>query len=1035
MPVYDDEKEKVDKLTSGNSVSSNSTSSSSRGFSSSTRASRGGSSSSTGRNKPVNTGFFNPEGDGETGSSTSLKPAGLSVAENNVAGLGAGGRFRFNPSDQTTKGKIKMMLRGNTKRNVTIGGLFVGGAVGAVFIFISFLPLRIVSSIADLQNTYGAATDDAVGQEGEHLLDRYLISRVLPHIGGRCHSTISKECSFAKSTGTGPVPTLFNAWHENRIENKLATNYGVVLGRKGNSFYINTGSKDISLGTHPSSIFEMPGTSTATRAEVRATISKAVEGETLWKRVYLRHLYGEFAQNKYGVRRCVITCKISDKYADKIAVRKVAARAYITRRIISPFNENYGLIMQCILGGDFCDTHLKKATSDNEDRLSPFQKKLQEQLSSFAARYGADALKDLVDQSNVIAKDGLSKTLTKQIAKKIGASLGKDVSGDAAAKAVPIVGWIFLLARLAHTANTIGPTLQYMGYAVKAAAAVSTYQLFASVAAETKSNHIDIAELGSFNSALSTNLTGANEDQSDATQVPLYSSLYGSKPAAVSLLPSDILSPSAYAASSSPEKSYKCNNNKGPSGLICPEANFAQGVPAATAISNFTKGIPGVGFVSGIITKIGDATGSVFGAIFNAQCHTVGRLYGCPKLVGVMGEKVAGLLKLVTEKLIVSPFSKFISGGSLWTMMAGGANVFYNSACHLVLGCAKISDKHVSEIRNKQIAQQEAEFNSQPLFARLFSTKTPYSLVSRLAMNMPTNIQSVATSGLNSLFSDPIARYSSLLASVFSSNRAFAAASPQSDPFGVVQYGYTKDQIPQDPEAYWNAHCQGDYTTSWLNSQKQDQNTGEAVATTPNPCMLIKAAAGSVGGIFDPSLLPPDSLNGDSGSSGSTGGTIPSGSAQELAKEIVDSGKVTGDSRYMSQIQNVANGDFSCNVNPSILKMLVGIVRDGHSLYVSSLNRMCTGVLTRSGAASYHYRDGGGHAIDVTSFDGHDVNGKHEASTLGYLNEAAKYLPSGAGFGQVLSCNSGFKIPSGGYAVPDSCDHQHIQVPVQRINQ
>lgn len=169
--------------------------------------------------------------------------------------------------------------------------------------------------------------------------------------------------------------------------------------------------------------------------------------------------------------------------------------------------------------------------------------------------------------------------------------------------------------------------------------------------------------------------------------------------------------------------------------------------------------------------------------------------------------------------------------------------------------------------------------------------------------------------------------------------------------------------------------------------------------------------------------------------SGVSSGTEVSGDAQQLAQQIIDAGNVSGDPRYMAQIQAVAKGDFSCNINPSILKMLVGVtVLDKHKISVSSLNRRCTGVLTASGTGSFHYKDGGGHAIDVVGFDGGTVDGNGDKATLGYLNEAVKFLPKNTGFGQVGSCGSGFKIPSGDYTVPDSCNHQHIQVPVERIN-
>lgn len=157
---------------------------------------------------------------------------------------------------------------------------------------------------------------------------------------------------------------------------------------------------------------------------------------------------------------------------------------------------------------------------------------------------------------------------------------------------------------------------------------------------------------------------------------------------------------------------------------------------------------------------------------------------------------------------------------------------------------------------------------------------------------------------------------------------------------------------------------------------------------------------------------------------------------KEYAKALMQSNRLSDqDGRYISQIKSIANGDFSCNVNPTILKMLYGVVvKDHHRIEMSSLNRRCTGVLTASGTSSYHYRDGGGHAIDVIKFDGMPVVGSGEGAVK-YLHAASKYLPKNTGYGQVESCHANFKIPHGSYAVPDTCNHTHIQVPTRQIKQ
>jgi hypothetical protein len=108
--------------------------------------------------------------------------------------------------------------------------------------------------------------------------------------------------------------------------------------------------------------------------------------------------------------------------------------------------------------------------------------------------------------------------------------------------------------------------------------------------------------------------------------------------------------------------------------------------------------------------------------------------------------------------------------------------------------------------------------------------------------------------------SNPFGAITGEFSNIFAGNKAFAAG-PIDDPFGVIQMGYPS--IPSDPETYWDQHCQGDFTTPWLNSQQQDPNTGEPVPTSTNPCLLIQGFMQSAGASLDTSLLPASSLNAD----------------------------------------------------------------------------------------------------------------------------------------------------------------------------
>jgi hypothetical protein len=166
--------------------------------------------------------------------------------------------------------------------------------------------------------------------------------------------------------------------------------------------------------------------------------------------------------------------------------------------------------------------------------------------------------------------------------------------------------------------------------------------------------------------------------------------------------------------------------------------------------------------------------------------------------------------------------------------------------------------------------------------------------------------------------------------------------------------------------------------------------------------------------------------------------STPSLSDRQLAQRILNSGRVTGDARYMSQIRAYANGNYSCHINPTILWLINMTVSPswegglGHTVSISSLNRRCTGVITSSGTGSYHYRSAGGHAVDFAVVDGVKATGT-TSTDLKLLRELLTRLPRGSGLGQ-STCRSranALTMPAGITQFKDSCNHDHIQVPVK----
>jgi hypothetical protein len=168
------------------------------------------------------------------------------------------------------------------------------------------------------------------------------------------------------------------------------------------------------------------------------------------------------------------------------------------------------------------------------------------------------------------------------------------------------------------------------------------------------------------------------------------------------------------------------------------------------------------------------------------------------------------------------------------------------------------------------------------------------------------------------------------------------------------------------------------------------------------------------------------------------GALIP-GTPQELAKKIMASKNVSGDSRYMGQIQKYANGNFSCNINPAILAAIWTMAAPtdqgglNHSIEISSLNRQCTGVITRSGFNSMHWQKKGGHAVDIRVVDGVNSTGATDKD-IALIKGLAPAMPQGSRFGQRdvrAQAGKTLALPPGIGQIDDSGDHIHIDTPVQ----
>jgi len=159
-----------------------------------------------------------------------------------------------------------------------------------------------------------------------------------------------------------------------------------------------------------------------------------------------------------------------------------------------------------------------------------------------------------------------------------------------------------------------------------------------------------------------------------------------------------------------------------------------------------------------------------------------------------------------------------------------------------------------------------------------------------------------------------------------------------------------------------------------------------------------------------------------------------SADSRALAQELVthlDDGTLTGPIRHMAQIRSIAEGAVvpDCGIDSRILQVIVIAVRQFDQVGVSSINRKCTDEILGAGALSSHYINGGGHAVDFNSLNGHRLTGADGLSLrlIGLLDPT---MPTGSRIGQVqCRANAGVPLVLEHFGqLNDHCTHLHVDM-------
>ncbi len=819
-----------------------------------------------------------------------------------------------NPSPQKKPSKKKFIIGGGA---AGIIGLLIAG-------FIALIPLKLEHLVKNLESHFFGSSENAVSKESENLFSSYF--KTLAHT---CGSTVSKDCHI-KFTSSDPISNLYRVWHQNKLETTMADKYGLEIKSTGTGsnrkyFLKVAGSADADITkdmTTSDDIFEQVG-----RSDIRDAVKNALSNETKWTQVMYRFKVGRLLEEKYGIKRCIVLCKARDAFqttkediTSKLKQPAKAAKIYLVDRVITPRNKILGTAITCLLNTS-CNPEDKTQTSPNPEEAgaaeSDFDNSTTSTFDTLAATFSTEDTAALEATYASISEEGLSKYL---VAEMLSTFLPEAVASNAA-DAIPYVGWVNLAAQVVDAANHAGPALKAISYAMNAAAAVQLYSMYSTYVDEIHTGGVDSRVVGSYVDSLGAGSSTPNDPETggtaDATETPLYNKLINndvtgapeSTNTQTSLL-NNIFSAATYAASTSTAASspYICaNGSPVPAGqTVCSEEKLGGGSWLANDLHSILNSDE-LGWLSFIARAWGDTagkilsiTGDIFGkllslglTVINADCHLSSWLQPpgvdiyC-KTKDVVAEAEPAISKAVLSYLLPSPIGDNNSGGRTFDEMAAGADVGGNNFAQTGTGGQKLSPAQSAAIQNDNLSYAQQQFEHQSFFARIFSTDSPYSLISRLADAIPAgNFATSLQSSLVSFFGNPFSKITSSIFSVLSGKSVFAGTAPQADPFGVTQYGYPLGSINSDPQAYWNANCSTNASQGYQNdanfkkdswnqeaANNVDPSTGQGVNTTTNQCLLIMASVGSAGGYFDSSTLTADDLGDSSASSAATNNQV-----------------------------------------------------------------------------------------------------------------------------------------------------------------
>ncbi len=883
---------------------------------------------------------------------------GASGGQNNPAG---------GPGSKSSKGgvggKLGQMFGRNKKK------MIAGGGIGAVLIsailgVIALLPLKMESLIQNVIKDEFKRANYAVGERAEVLAVYYLARKANVDIGRNI------------VTG-GPVDLLFGNMAKNDFEKTLLKNHGIKVeagSARGRIKVTYTGPYETKSIDDPlSEYINQDLSSNDSRAFLKAATKEYTRSATKYPLVLIRRHIRSWMRNAYGIRKWKLYDGKKGKEASKFIDGEIRTAA------MSSYGDRVGRGLSCILGDKAsCPDAAKANPNPNEGRPA--------NADGEAARLALnEAISEVAGSEETLTTDAVTKKVSESLLKQT------------ATKAIPIIGWIDLAARIDDVVwhNIIGQIIADY----RAAQYAATFAIFAT-AADNQKEGIDgtTKNRASGDEVNAVMLKVADVHKSADFQRIFFNRAGGQK------LP--------------PEKQVNSAN----------AASFTAGYQKEMFIFHYGIFVPYLATIGQVVNFLGDLIGGVLGVIGDALTAVLPFLNDVKKFIGEVMMKVFQWI-----------FPPVVTGaerdGELFTAIDTGADVTANDFCKGVLGCVKVSPTAAAEADRRIAINEATEFRQQDLISRITDIQNPNAFGARFLALMPTSVGSVTSQTqdyLASIFSNPLRFFAPFLG-VLSHTLAHgvSADAPIPKEHGVQQYNVTQEMI----DAPLNELVASGKAKTREDCLNPSINPEAANPEGPNSCLLELAAVQAMNAVYtkdnDGGLEPEAGapaggggiINGPGGNIATAGCNDARTCAQKILA-LVPSKITFQQPSDRSDMEKVANGQpvVYCQVNGPINTTLLQAIVVAGQTYSFSINALASGHGKCDGA--FHDK---GRAVDVGNVNGVQAT-QSNLGTATYKQFAqfiANLLPNG-GLGQMQCLGSLSPAPHRYFE--DGCNHIHFDV-------